>query len=134
MNFAGDEESLRTRLANQGLVEGTEAWRREMDTFNQGKNDARLQAFLGSGQEMNNLLGLENQARMGAVNEMDAVTRSMYGLAPEFQMMQSNYNLTNPVAEKYQEQVDRYNADQARKSQMIGGLFQLGSSFLGGGK
>lgn len=137
MNFGADEESLRTRLANQGLMEGSEAWRREMDTFNQGKNDARMQAFLGSGQEMQNLLGLESQARMAPIQEANAVSQSMYGAVPQFQQFQSNYNLTNPVQQQYQEQLDQYNAKQARNSQLIGGLFQLGSSAIGaagGGK
>lgn len=132
MDFGADEESLRTRLANQGLTEGSEAWGREMDQFGQQKNDARMQAFLGSGQEMQNLLGIENQVRMAPINEANAVTQSMYGMAPQFQQFQSNYNLTNPVAQQYQEQLDGYNAKQARNSQIIGGLFQLGSSAIGG--
>lgn len=134
MNFGADEESLRTRLANQGLTEGSEAWRREMDTFNQGKNDARMQAFLGSGQEMQNLLDIENQARLAPIQEANAVSQAMYGSVPQFNQFQSNYSLTNPVQQQYQEQLDQYNAKQARNSQIIGGLFQLGSSFIGGGK
>lgn len=133
MDFGADEESLRTRLANQGLTEGSEAWGREMDQFGQQKNDARMQAFLGSGEEMNNLLGMENQMRMAPINEINAVTQSMQGMAPQFQQMQSNYNLTNPVAAKYSEDLDKYNAKQARNNQIIGGLFQLGGAALGAG-
>lgn len=132
MDFGADEESLRTRLANQGLAEGSEAWRKEMDQFGRQKNDARMQAFLGSGQEMQNLLGLEQQARMAPIQEAGALTQTMYGTAPQFQQFQSNYNLTNPVQAKYQEDLDKYNAKQARNSQIIGGLFQLGSSAIGG--
>lgn len=132
MNFGADEESLRTRLANQGLTEGSEAWQKEMNTFNQGKNDARLQAFLGSGQEMQNLLGLENQARMAPINEANAVAQSMYGMAPQFSQFQSNYNLTNPVSAQYQQELDKANAQNAMKSQMLGGLFSIGGAAIGG--
>lgn len=130
MNFGADEESLRTRLANQGLTEGSEGWRREMDTFNQGKNDARMQAFLGSGQEMQNLLGLEQQARMAPIQEAQAVTGAMYNSAPQFSQFQSNYNLTNPVAQQYQQQLDQYNAKQAQQAQLMNGLFQLGGTAI----
>lgn len=130
MDFGADEESLRTRLANQGLTEGSEAWGREMDQFGQQKNDARMQAFLGSGQEMNNLIGMENQVRMAPINEANAVTEQMYGMAPQFQQFNSNYSLTNPVAAKYGEDLDKYNAKQARNSQIMGGLFQLGGAAI----
>ncbi|MGL4999525.1 MAG: tail fiber domain-containing protein [Cetobacterium sp.] len=48
--FAQDEEALRTRLINQGIGQGSEAYSREMNTFNQGKNDARTQAILAGQQ------------------------------------------------------------------------------------
>lgn len=130
MNFGADEESLRTRLANQGLTEGSEAWQKEMNTFNQGKNDARMQAFLGSGQEMNNLLSMENQSRMAPIQEAQAITQGMYSMAPQFSQFQSNYNLTNPVAQQYQQNVDRANASNAMKNQILGGLFNLGGSAI----
>lgn len=128
MNFGADEESLRTRLANQGLTEGSEGWNREMNVFNQGKNDARLQAFLASGQEMGNLLNLENQARMAPISEAQGVAQTMYGSAPQFSQFQSNYNLTNPVAQQYQQSLDKANAQNAMKGQLMNGLFQLGST------
>lgn len=134
MNFAGDEESLRTRLANQGLTEGSEAWGKEMDQFGRQKNDARMQAFLGSGQEMQNLLGVENQARMAPIQEAQAVTQGMYSTAPQFQQFQSNYSLTNPAQQAYQESLDKYNSQMAQRNQVISGLFQLGGAAVGGAK
>lgn len=130
MDFAGDEESLRTRLANQGLTEGSEGWNKEMLSFRQGTNDARMQAFLGSGQEMQNLFNMDQAGRMAPINEMNAVTQSMYGLAPQFQQFQSNYSLTNPAKEQYGQDLDQYNAKQARNNQIMGGLFQLGGSAI----
>ncbi|WP_213074504.1 hypothetical protein, partial [Acinetobacter baumannii] len=48
--FARDEEAQRTRLINQGITQGSEAYNTEMNTFNQMKNDARQQAILGGQQ------------------------------------------------------------------------------------
>lgn len=67
-NTARDEEGLRTRLANQGLVEGSEAYNNAMDQFGQGKEmayrQARNQAIAGGGDEMSRLAGI-SQANRG---------------------------------------------------------------------
>ena len=44
--FARDEEALRTRLANGGIREGSDAWNAEMTKFGQNKNDALNQLLL----------------------------------------------------------------------------------------
>jgi len=131
MNFGGDEESLRTRLANQGLTEGSEAWGKEMTQFGQQKNDARMQAILNSGQEMTNLFQLDQAGRMAPINEMNAVNGSAHDLAPEFGQFNMQANLTNPAAEQYQQTLDAYNAKMAQRNQVIGGLFNLGASAVG---
>lgn len=43
--FGQSENALRTRLANQGIAPGTEAWNNEMRGFNEAKNDAYTQAL-----------------------------------------------------------------------------------------
>jgi hypothetical protein len=63
-----DRNAMLTRLANQGITSGSEAYNREIDRFNQGSNDARMQAILGAGQEQNRLYGLEQQ-RVGQAND-----------------------------------------------------------------
>lgn len=132
MNFGADEESLRTRLANQGLTEGSEAWNKEMATFNQAKNDARIQALINSGTEMTNLFNLDQAARMSPINEMEAVSGAAKDMAPDFGFTPITANLSNPVSEAYQEALDRYNAKQATRNQVIGGLFNLGAAAVGG--
>jgi hypothetical protein len=66
--FDRDQDSLLTRLANQGVTAGSEAYNREIDSFGRQKNDARMQAILGAGQEQNRLYGLE-QTRVGQANQ-----------------------------------------------------------------
>lgn len=131
MNFGADEESLRTRLANQGLTEGSEAWSKEMGQFGQEKNDARMQAILGSGQEMTNLFNLDQAGRMAPINEMNAIAGSSQTLAPDFGQMSYTQDLTNPASEQYKQALDKYNAKMASRNQMIGGLFQLGGAAIG---
>ncbi|MEO0344593.1 MAG: hypothetical protein AAF198_14265, partial [Pseudomonadota bacterium] len=52
--FAEQEEQLRTRLANQGIGIGTEAYDREMRNFEESRNDAYTNLMLsGRGQALN---------------------------------------------------------------------------------
>jgi hypothetical protein len=67
--FDRDQDKMLTSLANQGIVQGSEGWNRNFDAFNRQKNDARMQAILGAGQEQNRLYGLEQQ-RVGQVNDV----------------------------------------------------------------
>lgn len=65
--FERGEESLRTRLANQGIVEGSEAYRNAVDDFNRGKEtayrQARNEAIAGGGAEAERMFGIGSAAR-----------------------------------------------------------------------
>lgn len=71
--FAEDEANMRSRLANQGLVEGSEAYNRELQQFMRGKNDAYSgatnDAILNSTGEMTKLFGMGLAARQQGVSE-----------------------------------------------------------------
>lgn len=54
-----DRERLESRLANQGIRIGSEAYRSAMDDMGRNVNDARLSAIIGAGQEQSRLAGLE---------------------------------------------------------------------------
>ena len=56
--FQQQEDSLRAKLANQGIEVGSAAYDREMQNLNQAKNDARMQAVLAGGQEESRQVGL----------------------------------------------------------------------------
>lgn len=47
-----------TRLRNQGLVPGSEAWNNAIRDVNQAENDARYGAILNAGQEQSRMFGL----------------------------------------------------------------------------
>lgn len=57
-----DRAALETRLVNQGLQPGSEAYNRAIDEANRSSSDARLGAILSAGQEQSRLAGLANQA------------------------------------------------------------------------
>ncbi|RVH49330.1 tail fiber domain-containing protein [Sinorhizobium meliloti] len=57
-----DRAALETRLANQGLQPGSEAYNRAIDEANRSSTDARLGAILSAGQEQSRLAGLANQS------------------------------------------------------------------------
>jgi hypothetical protein len=65
--FTRDEDSMRTRLANQGVVEGSEAFRNAMDDFSRGKEtayrQARNESIAGGGAEAERMFGIGSQTR-----------------------------------------------------------------------
>lgn len=65
--FQRGEESLRTRLANQGIVEGSEAYKNAVDDFNRGKEtayrQARNESIAGGGAEADRAFGMSSSAR-----------------------------------------------------------------------
>lgn len=70
--FQRDDDAARTRLANQGINVGSEAFNRDIDALGRAKNDARMQAILAGGGEQSRLFGLGLQARQQAVGETGA--------------------------------------------------------------
>ena len=80
--FAQEEEALRTRLANQGIVAGSDAYNRELDALNQSKNDAYNQLLLtGRGQASQELLAQDNQR----INQISALLGGGQVSSPQFQ-------------------------------------------------
>lgn len=65
-----DRAALETRLANQGITIGSDAYNAEMDRFQRGLNDFRLGAEAAAGSEMANLYGLESNAYDRRANQL----------------------------------------------------------------
>lgn len=47
-SFARDEETMRARLLASGIGQGSKGWSAEYSDFNQGRNDARMQAIMNA--------------------------------------------------------------------------------------
>ena len=118
--FERQEDQLRTRLANQGLVAGGEAFDNEMRGFNESRNDAynqaQLSALNNASQFYNQPLNTFNALRTGA-----QVQNPQFGQSPLPGALQAQgqYGM-----QQYGNDVNQYNA-------MMGGLFGLGSSGIG---
>ena len=130
--FARDEEALRTRLVNQGISVGSEAYNTEMERFNQAKTDARIQTTLSGQQYGNALLNQSLNVRNQAISEYDAQRKAplneYIGLSsgvqvqnPQFQSQ--SYGGAAPVdygslaQQDYQNQIGQYNASVAQNNQ-----------------
>lgn len=150
--FDRDEEALRTRLINQGISQGSEAYNREMERFNQAKNDARMQAVLAGGTEADRLFSQSLASRQQGISELDKLRAQPLN---EYLAMSGQQQLQNPqfqqysyqgaatpdyqglVNQNYQNQMAQYNAKQASSNNLMGSLFglggQLGGAWLSGG-
>jgi hypothetical protein len=148
--FQRDEEALRTRLINQGIGQGSQAYQREFETFNQGKNDARTQAIL-SGQQYGNqelaaALQRRNQGiqeyttqRNAPLNEYSALTSGTQIQIPQFPSTDRGniapVDYTGLVNNQYNAAMGQYNAKIAGQNANMGAAGQfLGTagSFAGG--
>ena len=145
--FQRDEEALRTRLINQGIGQGSQAYQREMDTFNQMRNDARSQAVLAGQQYGSTAQQQALQRRNQGIQEYDAQRNAPLN---EYIGLTSGTQVTNPqfssqsyqgaapvdyaglVNQNYQNQVAQYNAKQAGSNNIMSSLFGLGGSVAGG--
>ena len=144
--FERDEEALRTRLINQGIGTGSQAYNTEYDRFNQAKNDARQQAILGGqqygGNELQQMLNLRNQGiqeynaqRNAPLNEYSALTSGQQIQNPSFQGSQAGNAMAGDIQgatqNAYQNAMGLYNSKVGAQNSTQSSLFGLGGSLLG---
>jgi hypothetical protein len=124
--FARDEDSMRTRLINQGIRQGSDAWNTEMDDFGQRKNDAMNQLLLsGRGQAIQEQLTERNQP----LNEITALMSGSQVSQPNFvngpQTSVAGTDYAGMVKNNYDAQVAQQQMKNANQQAMMGGLFGL---------
>jgi len=133
--FARDEDALRTRLLNQGIRSGSEAFGTEMDRFNQAKNDARQQAVIGALQTRPQSIQEESFLRNIPLNELNALRTGSQVQMPQFQAFSTSNVQPAPIMQGAQAQgqadINAFNAQQAGSNATMGGLFSLGAAGLG---
>ena len=132
--FQQEEDQLRTRLANQGITEGSEAYNREMSRFGQSKNDAFNSLMLqGRGQAFGELQAQRNQP----INEITALLSGSQVSNPNVSMMQPQGAATTDVAglinQNYNQRLGNWQQQNAQRQSLMGGLFGLGASAITGG-
>lgn len=128
--LANQDEDLRTRLANQGIKAGSQAYDREMGLQNQSRNDAYNQLLLtGRGQAAQEQLTEDNQR----INQISALLNGGQVSQPNF----LTSNQVNPIpitdnasiiANYDQQKLEAAKASSAGLGSVlsgVGGLFAL---------
>jgi len=130
-----DQQAMDTKLANQGITQGSEAWKNAQGDLGRTQNDARLQAQV---QGIN--LGQSQQAQQWQqamanrnipINELNAlrtgsqVTNPTFGNAPQ-QSQVAGPDLMGAASNNYNAQMQAVNAQNANSAGMFGGLLGLG--------
>jgi hypothetical protein len=123
------EAAIRTRLTNQGIREGTEAWDRAMSRQGQISNDAYNQMFINARQQGVNEALLQRQLPL---NEFNALrTGSQVGM-PQFTQVpgtqMANTDVAGITQNAYNQQMAQWNAQNQQNNAFMGGLFQMGAA------
>lgn len=148
------ENDLTTRLANQGVVEGSEAWRNARDQFGRERafdyDQARTSSITGGLNEMQGLSGIalnnagfQNNARAQSLqelltrrnqplNEFNALRQNTQVDTPQFQNPNNAQVAPTDTAgniwNSYNGQLGIYNARQNQQNGLLGGLMGLGGA------
>lgn len=132
------EEALRTRLANQGIALGSEAYGKEMTAAGQNRNDLEMQAALQgiNLDQANRSAALQEQAYMQdrPLNLINALRTGGQVQSPQFQQfaqqaLTQGPNTLGATQAQYEGDLANYNAEQA--SSPLNGLLGLGGTIMG---
>ena len=131
---------LETKLMNQGIAPGTEAWNTAKQLQQQNINDRLVAAQTGG---FNTGLAAQQNAfqqqaynQMQPINVINALRTGSQVQNPTFVNPAQQANTAGPdilgaTNAQYQNQLSAYNANQASNAGLLGGLMNLGGSVLG---
>lgn len=130
--FQRTQDQTMTQLRNQGLDPTSEAYKSSMNDLALQQNEARNNLVTGlQGQMFNQGL----QQRQQGMSELQPgvqfgnnVLNPSYAQVPQVSLNQPDMGGLN--AQHYQTQMNAYNANQAQRSGMLGGLASIGGSIL----
>lgn len=125
--FAEGRESLRTQLANQGIMQGTEAYDRAMRNFGQQENDAYNQLLLqGRGLANQELLTEDNQRinQISALLSGGQVSQPNFTTGTQISPMATTDNAAI-INTNYNQQLNAWQQQQAASGSMLAGLGQV---------
>jgi hypothetical protein len=130
------QEALNARLANQGIMQGSEAYKNAMTDFGQRQNDQLTSAIVGgmqtglqaNQQAFNQALGQYNLplSQLGAYRQATAPTY----INPYTQAAVAGPDILGAYTSSEAARIAQQNADAAKQAALTGGLFQLGGSAL----
>ena len=120
------EDQTRTRLANQGLMSGGEAYGNEMRDFGQQRNDAYQQANLASIATMPQTYQLASSAYNQPLNTMNAIRSGAQVQNPQFAQT-PGANMSQAAQNQGQYAGDVYNTEVGGQNSMNQGLMTIGA-------
>ena len=137
-----EQSALDTKLANQGIALGSDAYKRAMNLQGQRMNDLELQAAAqGIGLDMNARqqgLNEQYQRMQQPLNLINALKTGSQVQAPQFSSYAQQASTAGPdmmgaANAQYGANLDYANAQNAQTNAMMGGLFSLGGAAMGRG-
>lgn len=138
-----DRAALESKLANQGIMPGSEAYREAIALSDRGINDARTQTVLSAGDYAGQELSQGQSARNAYIQELLAernqpineISTLMNGgqvTMPQFQQYQGGNVAGTDIAgitqQNYQNQMAAYQQKLASRNAMMGGIAGLAGS------
>lgn len=128
-SIARQQEALRTQMVNQGITPGSEAYNQQMEGFYGGQQNARNRFMLdGYNTGMQTALTERNQP----INEITALLSGSQVSQPNFvntSMPQiATTDMAGLINNDYSNRLNQFNAKQARRDSLMGGLFDVGGS------
>ena len=129
------QQAIDAKLANQGIVQGSEAYDNAMRSFNQGKNDAYQQANTAAIGTQGQTYQLASALRNQPLNELNALRMGSQVTNPTFnnyaqQGQTAGADLLGATQAGYNADLAGVNANNAGISNFTNGLFSLGGAAL----
>lgn len=140
-----DRSALESKLVNQGLVRGSDAFTQAMDEANRQANDARTQIFLTSGDEARAAGNYQGNVRQNAIqeqklyrdqpiNEISALMNGGQVSMPQFQGYRPSDVAGTPIGQYYYQTADLQRRDAQAAAQdsaaMWGALGNIGAGLF----
>jgi hypothetical protein len=132
--MAQRRSGMDSKLANQGIAQGSEAYNREMTMLGQQENDAYNSLFLtGRGQARGEL----EQDRMRPLNEINALLSGTQVQNPNTGSYtpqgMPTVDMAGLINQNYGQRQQNYQTSMAQRQGLMGGLFGLGAKAISGG-
>lgn len=137
--FDRQQQQLETKLANQGIAPGTEAWKNAQYDLNTARNDAMSQAALqgiGVGQQARQqAIGEQSFFRNQPLQELSAVRGLAAPQMPSFgsvpqQAQTPGADILGAQNAQYNAQLGGYNASQAQNANFNSGLMNAALMYM----
>jgi hypothetical protein len=148
-DFDRSEETLRAKLASQGLGQNNEAYKRELEAFNDSKNtafnNASATAYTQGLNEANNAYNTDTQTRNRQIqerlqerqvpaNELSAILQGTPAFTNPQTPSQAQYSVNAPdvaglINNNYQNQVNQANQRASKFGSTVGNIGQAAAVF-----